>query len=63
MNRAGERRLLADLTTMALRPSPDAAIPFGLARADALSAAGRPLESLTEITRVYDSGVKAFEGK
>jgi len=63
LNRAGERRLLADLTTAALPADTDPAIPCGLARADALAAAGRPVESLTEITQVYEAGVKAFEGK
>lgn len=63
LSRAGERRLLADLTTMALRPNTDVAVPCGLARADALGAAGRLLESLTEVTRVYEAGVKAFEEK
>jgi acetyl-CoA acetyltransferase len=32
-------------------------------RADALAASGRLLESLTEVTRVYEAGVKAFEDK
>ena len=63
LSRAGERRLLADLTTMALSPNTQSPVPFGLARADALSAAGRLLESLTEVTRIYEAGVKAFEGK
>lgn len=63
LNRAGERRLLADLTTLALPSNKQSTVPFGLARADALSAAGRPLESLTEITRVYEAGVKTFEEK
>ena len=63
LNRAGERRLLADLTTAALPADADPAVPCGLARADALSAAGRPVESLTEITRVYEACVKAFGGK
>ena len=63
LNRAGERRLLADLTTAALPADADPAVPCGLARADALAAAGRPVESLTEITQVYEAGVKAFEAK
>jgi hypothetical protein len=63
LSRAGERRLLADLTAMALPAGADAAVPCGLARADAWAAAGRLMESLTEITRVYEAGVKAFEGK
>jgi hypothetical protein len=63
LSRAGERRLLADLTTVALPSGADTAIRRGLARADALAAAGRALESLTEITRVYEAGVKELEGK
>lgn len=63
LSRAGERRLLADLTTAALPADADPAIPCGLARADALAAEGRSLESLAEITQVYEAGVKAFEGK
>jgi len=63
LSRAGERRLLADLTTAALPADADPAVPCGLARADALAAAGRPVESLAEITRVYEAGAKAFEGK
>jgi multimeric flavodoxin WrbA len=63
LSRAEERRLLADLTTAALPADVDAGIPCGLARADALAAAGRPVESLAEITQVYEAGVKAFEGK
>jgi multimeric flavodoxin WrbA len=63
LTRAGERHLLADLTTSALAAGVDPAVPFGLARADALAAAGRPMESLTEITRVYEAAVKAIEGK
>ena len=63
LSRAGERRLLADLTTAALPADADLAVPCGLARADVLEAAGRPVEFLTEITRVYEAGVKAFGGK
>jgi hypothetical protein len=35
----------------------------GLARSDWLAAAGRNVESLPEITQVYEAGVKAFERK
>ena len=63
LSRAGERRLLAGLITEALPINADATISRGLARADALAAAGRELEALTEITRVYEAGVKAFDGK
>ena len=63
LSRAGERRLLADITTMALPPDRRSDIALGLVRADALSAAGRPLESMAEIASVYDAGVKDFDGK
>ena len=36
---------------------------LGLARADALSAAGKSVDSLIEVTRVYEAGVKAFEAQ
>ncbi len=39
----------------------DMAMEYGLAKADALAAAGRDVESLSEITRVYEAGVTAFE--
>lgn len=63
LSRASERRLLADFTTLALSRPADAKIADGLVRADALAASGRLLDSLTEVTRVYDAGVKAFEEK
>ena len=63
LSRAAERRLLADLTTMALPSAADPQIACGLVRADAFAASGRLLESLTEVTRVYEAGVKAFEDK
>jgi multimeric flavodoxin WrbA len=53
LSRADERRLLADLAIQAL-PSPENATnALGLARADALSAAGKSMDSLIEVTRVY----------
>jgi len=63
VSRGAERRLLAGLTVQAL--SEDSACPgaVGLARADELEAAGEKLEALTEITRVYEAGVAAFEKK
>jgi hypothetical protein len=63
LSRAAERRLLADLTTIALASDADSKIAGRLARADALAASGRMLESLTEVTGVYEAGVKAFEQK
>jgi hypothetical protein len=61
LNRFGERRLLADLTVAALPVNADPSIARGLAQADALAAAGKQFESLLEIGRVYEAGVKAFE--
>jgi hypothetical protein len=60
---AGERRLLADLVALEVGKDmgPDAL--SGLARSDALAAAGRSIDSLSEITRVYEAGVKVFERK
>ena len=63
LDRAGERRLLAALTTAALPPTADPAISRGLAEADALAARGEPLRAFQAITRTYDAGVKAFEEK
>jgi len=63
MSRTAERRLLADLTTMALPAGSDPEISSGLARADALAASGRLMESMAEVTRVYGAGVEAFEKK
>jgi NAD(P)H-dependent FMN reductase len=63
LSRSAERRLLADFTTMALPSAADPKIASGLVRADALAASGRLLESLTEVTRVYEAGVKVFEDK
>ena len=61
LSRSEERRLLADLAVEALQDASDAPIARGLARADALAAAGRKLDALTEITQVYEAGMKAFE--
>jgi hypothetical protein len=63
LSRAAERRLLADLTTLALPGAADPQIASGLVRADALEASGRLLESLTEVTRAYEAGIKVFEKK
>jgi multimeric flavodoxin WrbA len=61
LNRAAERRLLADLAIQASPPGDPSTSALGLARADALAAAGNALESLIEVTRVYEAGTKAFE--
>jgi multimeric flavodoxin WrbA len=60
LSRAAERRLLADLTVQALPPNADPAIARSLARADALAAGGRAMDSLTEIGRVYEASAQAF---
>ncbi len=61
LNRAAERRFLADLTTLARPDDADPETARGLVRADALAASGRLSESLTEVTRVYEIGAKIFE--
>jgi len=63
LSRADERRLLADLTVQGLPSDAGPPLALGLARADQLTAAGKPLEALAEITGVYEAGAKAFEGK
>jgi multimeric flavodoxin WrbA len=63
LTRVQERRLLADLTTVALPEGADQAPARGLARASALAASGQQLESMRELTCVYNSGVKAFEAR
>lgn len=63
LSRAEERRLLASLTAEAVSADAGAETLRGLARADALGAAGRSQESLSEITGVYEAGVKIFEEK
>lgn len=63
LSRAGERRLLADLAIQAPPSSENSVDALGLARADALSAAGKSLDSLVEVTRVYEAGAKVFEDR
>ena len=63
LSRAGERRLLADLTTMALPEGASSTTAQRLARAHALAAGGQGEEALKEVTQVYEAGVKAFEGR
>jgi multimeric flavodoxin WrbA len=62
LSRAEERRLLADLTALALPEEQSATLTSSLARADLLAAAGDRLGSMIEITKCYEAGVKAFEG-
>ncbi len=61
LDRASERCLLADLAIQASQSGDPSASALGLARADALAAAGKSLESLIEVTKVYEAGTKAFE--
>ena len=63
LSRAAERRLLAALVTAALPAEADPALARGLAEAEAFAASGEPLQSLKAISRVYDAGVKVFEGE
>ena len=61
LTRAGERRLLAALTSAALPETADAAAHRYLVEADALAAQGEPLRALQAITRAYEASVKVFE--
>jgi multimeric flavodoxin WrbA len=63
LSRAEERRLLADLVALEVPEDLGANVISGLARSDCLAAAGRSVDSLSEITQVYEAGVKAFQGK
>ena len=63
LNRFEERRLLAAQVTAALSEENPAKAASGLARADMLAAAGRSVDALNEIAKVYEAGVNAFEGK
>jgi hypothetical protein len=60
---AGERRLLADLVALEAAEKMGNEALSGLARSDALAAAGRNVDYLAEATQVYEAGVKAFERK
>lgn len=63
LDRAAERRLLADLTIGALPEGADPSLARGLVAADALLAGGHEAEAAREVTRVYDAGFRAFQGK
>jgi hypothetical protein len=63
LNRADERRLLADHTVQGLPPDEGAPLALRIARADELAAAGQSLEALVEITEAYNAGAKAFGDK
>ena len=63
LSRAEERCLLADLIAMTVPEEMGHEVLSGLARSDALEASGRSVEAQSEITRVYEAGVKAFDKK
>jgi len=54
-SRADERRLLAAITAEAIPEGRKAEIDGDLARADVLAAAGRPVDSMKEISRIVKS--------
>ena len=60
--RAAERRLLAAIIREALPEERKRDIEGDLARADILAAAGRPLDSMREISRIVRSGTNLFGG-
>ena len=57
------RRLLADLVALEVSEDLGADALSGFARSDCCAAAGRSVDSLSEITQVYEAGVKAFQRK
>jgi multimeric flavodoxin WrbA len=63
LSRTGERRLLADLVALDVAEEMGTDVLSGLARSDSFSAAGRSVDALSEVTRVYEAGLKAFEEK
>jgi multimeric flavodoxin WrbA len=63
LSRLAERRLLADLVINALADDDRKALAARLVESDLLAAAGRTSEMAAEVTKVYDSAVKAFEEK
>jgi hypothetical protein len=54
--------LLAALSIQAKNCPENASLALGLARADEFEAAGKPLDAMTEVTRVYEAGAKVFDG-
>ena len=62
-NRAGERRLLAGIASEAIPDERKTEINGDLARADILAAAGRPLDSMKEISKVVYSSSKMLNEK
>jgi multimeric flavodoxin WrbA len=58
---AAERRLLANLVALEVAEELGTDVLSGLARSDSFVAAGRGVDSLSEVTQVYEAGVRAFE--
>jgi multimeric flavodoxin WrbA len=63
MNRFEERRLLAAQVTSAIPEESRKTAALGLAKADMLAAAGRTVDALNEIAKVYVTGIKVFNRK
>ena len=61
LNRAEERRLLAEWVALAASEAGASPALTGLAKAGALGAEGRALDALIEIAEVYETGIKLFE--
>jgi hypothetical protein len=55
--------LLADLVALEVAEEMGTDVLSGLARSDSFTAAGRSADSLSEVTQVYEAGVRAFERK
>ena len=62
-DRATERRLMAAITLEAIPKGRMPEVDGDLAQADILAAAGRPLDAMNEISKVYNSCVKIIDGK
>ncbi len=62
-NRAGERRLLAAITSEAVPDDRKQDINGDLARADILAASGRDLDAMKELSKVVNSSSKILAGK
>jgi len=62
-NSGSERRLLAAITSQAVPEEKKPEIKGNLAKADILTASGMTLESMTEVSKVYDSCVEIINGE
>jgi multimeric flavodoxin WrbA len=63
LSRAAERRLLADLVALEAAGDLGADILSGFARSDSLAAAGRGVDALSQITSIYEAGIKAYQAR